>query len=106
MKVQRQAKDLTAFYAIQLESDEPVEVKVKPEFRGASTSREMAKIIAKYVPVTINDIHDILNDALSDELHYYLCKQLDVSNVNMDNVVYLAAYEDLVNDLSFYLNIE
>jgi hypothetical protein len=99
--------DRTAFYSIQPETDvETSSYGEKPVFRGAHTAKEMAKIVGKYVPVVVDDIHDLLNDVLSDELHYYLCSKLDVSSVNMDNVVYLNEYKSLVEDLCFYLNIE
>jgi hypothetical protein len=76
-------------------------------FKGYhNTSREFARYISKYKPKTTTDIHDLLSDEVSEELHFFLQHKCNVSNINSDNIIYNPAYKRLVEDLTLYLNIE
>ena len=76
------------------------------QFFGVTTSREFALLFRGYTVETIGDIHDIISIKFEDELHYYLSHKLDRNNINMDTYINLAAYRDLIDDLSVYLNVE
>lgn len=75
------------------------------QFVGVKTSREFFFLFKGYTVESVDDIHDILDIALNDELHYFLSYKMDNSNINMDNYVDLPVYEDLVTDLSSYFNL-
>lgn len=75
------------------------------QFVGVKTSREFFFLFKGYTVESADDIHDILDIALNDELHYFLSYKTDNSNIDMDNYVHLPVYEDLVTDLASYFNI-